>query len=144
MFHVSCFMKMSKIGKKSIEIPQGVEIKLDKGEVEVKGPKGTLTLSMEKGIDVKIEENILSLEKSREGKKFQALWGLYRSLLSNMVLGVTKGYEKKLELQGVGFRMNVQGKKINLALGFSHPVEVEVPEGLEVKIEENNTLTISA
>lgn len=134
---------MSKIGKKSIEIPQGVEIKVDKGEMEIRGPKGMLSLRMEKGIEVKIEESIISLEKTREGKKFQAFWGLYRSLISNMIEGVTKGYSKKLELQGVGFRMNVQGRKINLALGFSHPVEVEVPEGLEAKIEENNTLTIS-
>ncbi|MFZ5982205.1 MAG: 50S ribosomal protein L6 [Patescibacteria group bacterium] len=134
---------MSKIGKKSITIPEGVEIKTDKGEVEVKGPKGSLILSMEKGIEMKIEAGVLTLEKTREGKKYQAFWGLYRSLLGNMILGVTKGFERKLELQGVGFRMAVQGKKINLALGFSHPVEVEVPEGLEAKIEENNVLTIS-
>jgi large subunit ribosomal protein L6 len=134
---------MSRIGKKTIIIPDGVEIKLQNNRLEVKGPKGVLEMVVHHEVLVKIEEREINVEKIGKSKKAPAIWGLTRALIDNMIVGVKDGYVKKLELQGVGFRMAVQGKKINLALGFSHPVVVDIPEGLEVKIEENNGLSIA-
>jgi len=134
---------MSRIGKKIIEIPDGIEIKYQNKRLEVKGPKGTLDLNIHHEIDLEIKDKEISVKKIGKSKKAPAIWGLTRVLVDNMIKGVKEGYEKKLELQGVGFRMSVQGKKINLALGFSHPVEVVVPESLEAKIPENNILSIS-
>lgn len=134
---------MSKIGKKPIAIPDGVEVKLNDGVLEAKGPKGSLTLEVNPKAKVKIEEKEISVEKSGSSKEASAIWGLTRSLVNNLITGVKDGYEKKLELQGVGFRMSMQGKKLVMALGFSHPVEVETPEELTVKVEENNILSIS-
>ena len=134
---------MSRIGKKIINIPNGVEVKVQNNRLEVKGPKGTLEMVVHREAAVKIEGKEIRVEKIGKSKKAPALWGLTRALIANMISGVTEGYQKQLELQGVGFRMAVAGKKINMALGFSHPVIVEVPAGLEAKIEENNILTIS-
>jgi large subunit ribosomal protein L6 len=137
---------MSKIGKKSIAIPDGEEIKLEKSHLEVKGPKGTLGLDIHEKAKVEINEKEITVKKTSENDKSKfsaAIWGLTRSLINNMIIGVKDGYEKKLELQGVGFRMSLQGKKITMALGFSHPVEAEIPEGISAKIEENNILSIS-
>lgn len=133
---------MSRVGKKPIEVPSGVEAKITGQNVSVKGPKGTLDFSFHWDVAVKLENNEIQVSVKKITKQTKALWGLTRVLVSNMITGVTKGFEKQLELQGVGFRMAVQGKKLNLALGFSHPVEVEIPEGLEAKIEKN-VLTIS-
>ena len=134
---------MSRIGKKPITIPDGVEVKLQNNRLEVKGPKGVLTEVIHYEVTVKIVEKEIIVEKTGKSKKAPAIWGLTRALISNMIDGVKEEYKKQLELQGVGFRMAVAGRKINLALGFSHPVVVEIPEGLEAKIEENNVLTIS-
>lgn len=134
---------MSRIGKKIIIIPQGVEVKYQNKTISVKGPKGTLDLVIYDELDLEIKENEITVNKIRNSKKAPALWGLTRSLINNLITGVTVGYEKKLELQGVGFRMAVQGKKINLALGFSHPVVVDVPEGIDAKIGDANVLIIS-
>jgi len=134
---------MSKIGKKSIAIPEGVSVKLDGKKVEVAGPKGTLSLELHSLAKIIIQEKEILVERTKKTKEANAIWGLTRALVNNMTEGVKNGYEKKLELQGVGFRMSLQGKKIVLALGFSHPVEVEIPSDLEVKIEENNVLSIS-
>ena len=134
---------MSRIGKKPIELPAGVEAKLQDSHLEVKGSKGTLSLDLNRGIGLEITENQIIVKKTKESKDASALWGLTRALVANIIKGVTEGYEKKLELQGVGFRMAVKGKTLDLALGFSHPVVVDIPEGLEVKIEENSILAIS-
>ncbi|HRY82652.1 MAG TPA: 50S ribosomal protein L6 [Candidatus Moranbacteria bacterium] len=134
---------MSKIGKKIITIPQGIEVKLEGDKLEVKGPKGTLNLEVNRQIKLEIADGEIKTSPLRSSKEANALWGLTRALVNNMIIGAKNGYEKKLELQGVGFRMSLQGKKLVMALGFSHPVEVIVPEGLTVKIEENNTLSIS-
>ncbi|KKP80093.1 MAG: 50S ribosomal protein L6 [Candidatus Moranbacteria bacterium RIFOXYA12_FULL_35_19] len=134
---------MSKIGKKTIIIPQGIEVKLEKEKLFVKGPKGTLELEVNQQAKIDISENEINVSKIRNTKEANAIWGLTRALISNMIVGAKDGYEKKLELQGVGFRMSLQGKKIVMALGFSHPVEVEIPEGLTVKLEENNVISIS-
>lgn len=133
---------MSRIGKKPISVPDGVEIKISGRNISVKGPKGTLDFSFHQDIEVKLEGKEIQVSVKKITKQTKALWGLTRVLISNMIEGTTKGFEKQLELHGVGFRMAIQGKKINLALGFSHPVEVEIPEGLEAKIDKN-VLTIS-
>ena len=133
---------MSRIGKKSVAIPEGVEAKISGQNISIKGPKGSLDFDFHNDIDVKSSGKEIQVTAKRDTKQSWSLWGLTRMLIANMIQGVTKGYEKQLELQGVGFRMAVQGKKLNMALGFSHPVEVEVPEGLEAKIEKN-ILTIS-
>ena len=127
---------MSRIGKKIITIPEGVEVKLQNDIVEVKGPKGTTSFVHHREVALEIGEKEIVIKSVGKSKKAPALWGLTRAIVNNMVKGVKDGYEKRLELQGVGFRMAVAGKKLNLALGFSHPVVVNVPEGLEAKIEE--------
>lgn len=138
------FLKnMSKIGKKPIEIPQGVEIKFENEILSAKGPKGELSLRILPEVVLEIDSEKIIVKKAVSEGSNNAYWGLMRSLISNVITGVKEGYEKKLELQGVGYRMSVQGKKIVMALGFSHPVEEEVPEGLTAKIEENNILSIS-
>lgn len=133
---------MSRIGKKPITIPDGVEVKITGQTISVKGPKGSLDFSAHRDVEVKIEGKEIRVSVKKITKLTKALWGLTHVLVANMIEGTTKGFEKQLELQGVGFRMAVQGKKLNMALGFSHPVEVEIPEGLEAKIEKN-ILTIS-
>lgn len=133
---------MSRIGRKPIEIPEGVEVKISGNKISVKGPKGSLDFDFHDDIEVKTSEKEVQVAAKRETKQSSALWGLTRMLVANMIEGTTKGFKKKLELQGVGYRMAVQGKKLNLALGFSHPVEVDIPEEIEAKIEKN-ILTIS-
>jgi len=134
---------MSKIGKKPIDIPQGISVKIEGKNLEIKGPKGNLSMEINQQAKVEVSENEINVSKVRNTKEASAIWGLTRALINNMIVGVNTGYEKKLELQGVGFRMAVQGKKINMALGFSHPVEVDIPEGITVQLEENNVLAIS-
>ncbi|MDD5489544.1 MAG: 50S ribosomal protein L6 [Candidatus Moranbacteria bacterium] len=133
---------MSRIGKQSVAIPEGVDAKVSGQKISIKGPKGSLNFDFHDDVEVKVSEKEIRVSAKRNTKQAWSLWGLTRMLIANMIQGVTKGFEKQLELQGVGYRMAVQGKKINLALGFSHPVEVEIPEGLEAKIEKN-ILTIS-
>jgi large subunit ribosomal protein L6 len=134
---------MSRIGKKPIIIPEGITVEYQKRNLSIKGPKGTLNLEVHMEVDLSIENGQIEVKKIGKTKKAPALWGLTRALISNMIEGVKTGYEKKLDLQGVGFRMAVQGKKINLALGFSHPVVVDIPEGIEAKIGEDGFLTIT-
>lgn len=133
---------MSKIGKKPINILAGVEIKLQGNILEVKGPKGSLSLEINPLAKVEIKEKEILVSQAKKTKEAGAIWGLTRSLIDNLIIGVAKGYEKKLELQGVGYRMNIQGSKIVMALGFSHPVEKEIPQDLTVKLEENNLLSV--
>ena len=134
---------MSKIGKKSISIPQGVSVKFENDIFEAKGPKGTLSIKINQQAKLDISDNEINVSKVRNTKEASAIWGLTRALVNNVIIGVSAGYEKKLELQGVGFRMSVQGNKVVMALGFSHPVEMEIPEGIIAKIEENNVLSVS-
>lgn len=133
---------MSRIGKKPVEIPQGVTVELKDNKVTVSGTKGKLELSIVHDVKVEIKDNLVVVEKGNSSKKAKAMWGTTSRLISNMIEGVSNGFSKTLELNGVGFRMEVAGKKLKMALGFSHPVEVEIREGLEAKIE-NNALTIS-
>ncbi len=133
---------MSRIGKKPVVIPAGVEATLSGNMITVKGPKGTLLFAHHHDVAVKKLESEMTVEVVGTSKKAAGIWGTTVILLSNMVEGVTKGFEKKLELNGVGYRMAVQGNKLNMALGFSHPVNIDVPEGLEAKVE-GNVLTVS-
>jgi len=133
---------MSRIGKKPIAIPSGVEVSVDKATVTVKGPKGTLTFQTNQEVAVNVSEGLVQVEMVGKTKNAPAIWGTTARIIENMIAGVTEGFKKQLELNGVGFRMNLAGKKINLALGFSHPVEVEVIDGIEVVIE-GNVMTIS-
>lgn len=132
---------MSRIGNQPIAIPKGVEVKIEKNKVIVKGSKDELTLDILKKVSINQEDGQvkLSVEGTQTPTKFQ---GLYRSLISNMVDGVTKGFSKILELKGVGYRAAVQGSKIAMQLGFSHPTELEIPKGLEVKVDKNVQITI--
>ncbi|SDL18320.1 50S ribosomal protein L6 [Natronincola ferrireducens] len=126
---------MSRIGVKPIELSKDVEVKVDeKNLVTVKGPKGTLTEQIHKDIVVRQEENTILVERPTENKKHKSLHGLSRTLVANMVEGVAKGYEKKLQLVGVGYRANKQGNKLVLSLGFSHPVEMVDPEGVTTEV----------
>ena len=136
---------MSRIGKKTILIPANVEIKINGNEILVKGPKGELFLSLPDVLEVSIKETGAEAEKIRElttvvknkTKRSPALWGLFRSLIFNMVDGVSNGFEKKLEINGVGYRAAVEGKKLVLNLSLSHPIEIEAPAGIEFKVEKN-------
>lgn len=133
---------MSRIGKKPVIIPAGVTVTIEKNSVVVKGPKGELNFKHHSDVAVKIVENELTVEKNSSSKTVGALWGTTARVIENMIEGVTAGFRKQLELNGVGFRMSVAGKTITLALGFSHPVVVEVPKELEVTIE-GNVMTVS-
>lgn len=132
---------MSRIGKKPVEIPQGVVIELKDDKITVSGAKGKLELALVRDVAVSVKDNAVNVEKANNSKKARAMWGTTNRLIGNMIEGVSNGFSKTLELNGVGFRMEMMGKKLKLALGFSHPVEVEIPEGLEAKVE-NNILTI--
>lgn len=133
---------MSRIGKKPVVVPSGVEASIKANVISVKGPKGTLSFAHHTDVSVALTEGVFTVAKVGESKRAQAIWGTTVKVIANMIDGVTKGFQKQLELSGVGFRMAVQGKKINLALGFSHPVEVDIVDGLEAKIEAN-VLTVS-
>lgn len=122
---------MSRIGKKPIEIPAGVEIKLEDSIITVKGPNGTLSQKVDESlVNISIEENVITVSRDDDSRQKRSAHGLYRTLINNMVIGVTKGYEKKLELVGVGYRANKQGDTLVLNLGYSHPIEMKDPEGI--------------
>ena len=124
---------MSRVAKAPVELPQGVEFKQDGSTVTVKGSKGTLSMELNTEVDLKQEDNVVQLS-ARSGSRFStAIAGTMRALLANMVQGVTEGFERKLELVGVGYRAQAQGNKLNLTLGFSHPVVYDVPEGVNVE-----------
>ncbi|GHU64089.1 50S ribosomal protein L6 [Clostridia bacterium] len=134
---------MSRIGKQPIVIPAGVEIKIEEGnQISVKGPKGTLERTLSADMIVKQEGVEITVSRPNDLKKMKSLHGLTRTLIYNMVVGVTEGYEKVLEINGVGYRAQKQGKKLVLSLGYSHPVEMEDPEGLESVLEGQNKITI--
>ncbi len=134
---------MSRIGIKPITIPDGVDVKIDDSNyMEVKGPKGNLEQKLHKDMQIKIEDNVITVERPTENKKHKSLHGLTRTLISNMIEGVTKGYQKTLEIVGVGYRAQKQGKKLVLNLGFSHPVEMEDPEGIEVEVPSNTKIIV--
>src|SRR3990167_2641943 len=133
---------MSRIGKKPILIPQGVTVEISGENVNIKGPKGNLSLGIHPDIKVEEENGVLKVLVGRETRRSQALWGLFRSLLANMVEGVERGFDKKLEFEGIGFKVNVDGGDLLMQLGFSHPVRFKAPEGIKFSVEKN-TITVS-
>ena len=134
---------MSRIGRMPITIPAGVTVKLDGNVVTVKGPKGELTREVAKDLTIKIEENTLTVERPSDVKEHRSLHGLTRTLINNMVVGVTEGFTKTLEINGVGYRAAKSGNKVTLSLGFSHPVEVEPPQGLALDVPAPNRIVVS-
>ena len=134
---------MSRIGKMPIAIPAGVTVDIaENNKVTVKGPKGTLERVLPAEMELTMEDGSLTVKRPNDLKRNKALHGLTRSLLNNMVVGVTDGYEKKLEVNGVGYRAAKQGKKLVLSLGYSHPVEMEDPEGVESVVEGQNVIIV--
>jgi len=125
---------MSRIGKLPIAVPAGVEVKLDGTNITVKGPKGQLTRDLHKDMNVQLESGVITVTRPSDAKEHRALHGLTRTLVANMVKGVTTGYEKSLDMVGVGYRASKQGTKLVLAIGYSHPVEFEPEKGLEIEV----------
>ncbi len=135
---------MSRIGKKPVPIPSGVEVKIDGNTVIVKGPKGQLETSfLDDLVEVVIEDNEVKVAPKNDTKPARSAWGLTRSLINNMVIGVTEGFQKKLEIVGVGYRAQLQGRNLKLNLGFSHDVIYEVPEGVEVQVPQPTEIIVS-
>ena len=134
---------MSRIGNKAVEIPDKVKINIDNaGSVSVEGPKGKLNWTLPRGISGKIDNNKVTLARSAETRSVKALHGLSRALVHNMVQGVSEGFTKNLEIEGVGFKAAVQGAKLNLSLGFSHPILFDIPKDIKITVVENTKLTI--
>jgi len=134
---------MSRVGNKPIAIPAGVDVKQNGTVLSVKGPKGALTITILDGLQVRMDQGVLTLAQDRPEQDLGPQHGLYRSLIANMIQGVSKGYVKEMEIQGVGFKASVQGKKMLFSLGFSKPVEMEIPPDIDVKVNENVMLVIS-
>ena len=134
---------MSRIGKKPIAIPAGVTVENEENLITVKGPKGTLTLQAHPLMNVKIEGAEITVERPNDEAQARSLHGLTRTLINNMVLGVTTGFQKTLEVNGVGYRVAMQGSKLNMNLGYSHPVVMEAPEGITIECPSANKIIIS-
>ncbi len=134
---------MSRTGKKPVAIPAGVTATLENGQVSVKGPKGTLTIPMADEVSYALEDGQLKIAPANASKRARAFWGMQRTLVQNLVTGVTEGYTKVLEITGVGYRATAQGKNLKLQLGYSHDVDYSVPEGIEIKTPDNTTVEIS-
>jgi len=134
---------MSRIGKVPVAVPNGVTAEIANGVLSVKGPKGTLTLSLRDEISYTVEDGRILVRPANDTKQARAFWGMQRTLVSNLVTGVTEGYTKVLEITGVGYRATAQGKNLKLQLGYSHDVNFAVPEGIEVKTPDNTTVEIT-
>jgi len=133
---------MSRIGKQPIPVPDGVEITIERELVKVKGPKGELQERVSRHMDVKQDDGQIVVARPSNRGEHRALHGLTRSLISNMVDGVTNGFEKRLEIQGVGYRAQLQGRKLVLALGYSHPVEIDAPEGIDFEVPQPTRIVV--
>ena len=134
---------MSRIGKVPVPVPAGVSADTADGNLVVKGPKGTLSLTMRDEISYTVEDGRILVRPANDTKQARAFWGMQRTLVSNLVEGVTNGFTKTLDIKGVGYRANAQGNKLKLQLGYSHDVDLAVPEGLEVKTPDQTTVEVS-
>lgn len=134
---------MSRIGKKPVAIPSGVEAKIEGDTLTVKGPKGTLSMGLTDLIEYKLEDGEISVKPANDTRAARNHWGMQRTLVSNLVEGVTDGFTKILDIKGVGYRANAQGSNLKLQLGYSHDVDLAVPQGLEVKTPDQTTIEIS-
>ena len=133
---------MSRIGRKPIPVPEAVTVEVAPGRVSVKGPKGELDQSLSSDMKVEQSDGVVTVERPTDRGEHRALHGLTRSLIANMVEGVTEGFEKRLEIQGVGYRAQLKGKNLELALGYSHPVPVEAPEGIEFEVPQPTEIVV--
>lgn len=131
---------MSRVGKNPISIPSGVDVKLQGNLITVKGPKGELKWNFAEGMKVDVQDKNIVVERPSDSKQFRALHGTTRSVIANMVTGTSAGYEKVLEINGVGYRAQVQGQKINFTLGYSHPIEFQLPEGITAEVDKKQVL----
>ena len=134
---------MSRIGRMPIDIPAGVTVTVDGQDVTVKGPKGELSLTVASPIEAKVEENQVIVTRPDDERSSRSLHGLTRTLINNNIIGVTQGYEKKLEVVGTGYRVNAKGQGIEFALGYSHPITVEPPQGIILSVEGNDKVIVS-
>lgn len=134
---------MSRKGRMPIELPKNVEVKVANKVVNVKGPKGTLTLDLVPGIVINVENGLLHVAVENESRELSRLHGLFRALIHNMVVGTSQGFEKRLEMVGVGYRAALQGQLLDLQLGFSHPTKLQIPQGIQVKVEKNTLIIIN-
>lgn len=134
---------MSRIGKLPVEIPAGVEVKIDGQTVTAKGPLGTESVTIRPEISMELKDNHIILTRKDDERKSRSLHGLSRTLVNNVVSGVKNGFTKKLEIVGVGYRASMQGSTLNLALGYSHPVDIPSPEGIKITVEQNTKITVS-
>ena len=134
---------MSRIGKKPIEMPNGVTADLNDGELSVKGPKGELAMRFVEDVEVSVGEGGITIAPRDETKRARAMWGMQRTLASNLVEGVSQGFQKKLEINGVGYRAQLKGKSLNLQLGFSHDIDFPIPEGINIECPDQTTVIIS-
>ncbi|MCT2400152.1 50S ribosomal protein L6 [Novosphingobium mangrovi (ex Huang et al. 2023)] len=134
---------MSRIGKRPVAIPSGVTANIDNGVLSVKGPKGTLTMGLSDQVTYSVDDGAIAVQPTSQTKQARSHWGMQRTLVANLVEGVTEGFSKVLEIKGVGYRAQVQGKKLKLQLGFSHDVDIDVPEGIEIKTPDQTTVEIS-
>jgi large subunit ribosomal protein L6 len=134
---------MSRVGKKPINIPSGVKVQLHDDRVEVEGPKGKLTTPVYPGIRIEQSNGELKAVPANESSELRAFWGLTRSLLANAVHGVSEGFSKQLDIVGIGYRAQVEGSKVVFALGYSHPVELEIPKGIKIDIEKQTRITVT-
>jgi large subunit ribosomal protein L6 len=135
---------LSRIGKLPITVPSGVKLVVEPREIRLEGPKGKLTTAIPAGVTVKVEENIIQVERESEERKVRALHGLTRKLIANMAHGVSQGFTRVLEINGVGYRAEVKGQEIHITLGFSHPVVFPLPDGVSASIERQVIITLSA
>lgn len=133
---------MSRLAKRPIDLPKGVELKVEKSQVQIKGPKGTLFLSLNEGLQIKVEEGKIKLFKDEKSKLENEYYGLQWALLRNHVLGVSEGFEKRLALVGVGYRAALKGTKLDIQVGFSHPTEIEIPKEIKVEIDKSGEIVI--
>ena len=133
---------MSRIGNKTITVPEGVDVKLENQVITVKGPKGTLTREIHKNMKVSLEGNVIKVERPNDEKENRSLHGLTRTLISNMITGVEKEYTRELQINGVGYRVAKQGNNLNLTLGYSHPVLFEAPAGISFDVPNQNTIIV--
>ena len=134
---------MSRVGKKPVVIPSGVNASVEGQTVKVKGPKGALQLMLHDDVSAKVESGSIKVDPKSESKRARAMWGTYRSLVANLMEGVTKGYERKLEISGVGYRAAMQGKNLQIQLGYSHDIVYPVPEGITITLPKATEVVIA-
>ena len=134
---------MSRIGKKPVAVPAGVTAAIEGGTLTVKGPKGTLTMGLVDEVSYAVEDGSISVRPANETKRARSFWGMQRTLVQNLITGVTEGYSKTLQITGVGYRANVQGKNLKLQLGYSHDVDFAIPEGITIATPDQTTVQIS-